>query len=173
MPTPVSTQRRTIGEMSADARILYDFITKHFVKGDSQFISYADLVAAIGGRDVQAEARGLLNTARRNVERDFNLLIETVSGEGIKKSDSVAGAVDQAIKHVGRTSRRTARRVVNAMVNREIDNAERVQVGVGLSLLGAMDQFSKPKSRKLLETRVKENEAKELPTAETLRLFAG
>lgn len=166
-------ERRTIGEMGTDARILYNFIATRFTKDGADTIGYAELSAAIGGRNVQGRARGILNTARKNVERDHNLLIETVSKEGIRKSDALEGTLTATIHRIGRMSRRSSGRVVNACVNREIPNDTRVAVGVQLSLLGAIQQFTKPKAAKLIEGKVRENEAKELPTADTIRLFGG
>jgi hypothetical protein len=58
-------KRRTIGEMSTDARVLYNVIVKGFTKDGRDFLGYPELSAVIGGRDVQKEARGLLQTARR------------------------------------------------------------------------------------------------------------
>jgi len=164
--------RRTIGEMSTDARILYDVLVSRMVKGSEDFVPYADLTKAIGGRNVQNRARGLLCTARKNVERDYNLLLESVRSEGVKKVQVLSGVVEGTVRHIGRMSRRTVSRVVNAAADRDMSNDERVEVGVQLSLLGAIQQFTRPKARKLLEGKVKANESKELPTADTIRLFA-
>ena len=173
MAENVTVKHRTIGDANVDTRILYDFIVLKLVKEKEAFLSYAQLNASIGGRDVQGDAYGMLRTARKRVDKDFHLLIETVNREGIKKSESVYGALERTIKHIGRSSRRTSKRVVNAMVDREMDDEQRIKAGIGLSVLGALEQFSKPKAQKLLEVKVRENQAKELPTAETLRLFAG
>jgi len=164
--------RRTIGEMSTDARILYDVLVSRMVKGGEDFVPYTDLTKVIGGRNVQNGARGLLYTARKNVERDYNLLLESVRSEGVKKVQVLSGVVEGTVRHIGRMSRRTVSRVVNAAADRDMSNDERVEVGVQLSLLGAIQQFTKPKARKLLEGKVKANESKELPTADTIRLFA-
>ena len=164
--------RRTIGEMSTDARILYDVLVSRMVKGGEDFVSYADLTKAIGGRNVQNGARGLLCTARKNIERDYNLLLESVRSEGVKKVEVLSGVVEGTVRHIGRMSRRTVSRVVNAAADRDMSNDERVEVGVQLSLLGAIQQFTRPKARKLLEGKVKANESKELSTADTIRLFA-
>lgn len=164
-------RRRTIGEMSADARILYDFIIKRLLKDKVDSIGYAELSAAIGGRDVRGDAHGILATARRNVEKDHEMLIETVRGEGIRQSRAVSGVLEQTVKHIGRVSRRASSRVVNAASHQEMTEQERVQVGVQLSVLGVIMQCSRAKAQKVLEAKVRANQAKELPTAETLRLF--
>jgi len=170
--TETHTTRRTIGEMSADTRILYNVLVKEIVKDNKSFVAYDMLNAAIGGRDVQGKARGLLTTARKNAEKDHNILLEAVPGEGIKLTEAPVGLLSHNLDHIRRVSRRTTARVVNATAGRDMSDEERTELGVHLSLLGAIQQFCKPKAAKVLEGRVKASEAKELPTVETLRLFA-
>lgn len=166
-----AVKRRPIAEMSSDRRILYNVIESHMVKGGEDFISYADLSKAIGGRDVQGEARGLLIGARKDVERDHGLLIEVVASEGLKRTKEVNGVLERQIRHVGRTTRRQIRRAVNAMSTNGITNDEKILVNTNLSRLGVIEQFTHPKAAKAIEAKVRANEAKELPFAETLRMF--
>ncbi len=164
-------KRKTIGEMSADTRILINYVTKRMVKDGEMFISYAELNAAIGGRNVQAEAHGILATARQNVERDCCIVIETVRTEGITLSTKYTGVLAFAAKQARRLVTKASRRVVNAIDEAELSNEERISIGAYLSGLAAIRLCGATKNIRKLEGRLKETTALELPTAETLRLF--
>lgn len=167
----MDTKRKTIGEMSNDTRILCNVLESRLVKNGEDLVSYADLSAAIGGRDVRREAKGLLRTARNRVQQDNNVLIEVVAGVGVKLSNAYAGTLMDATKRIVRKARRETRRVVNAMVGKELSNEEKIAVSTNLSVLGAVAMFGKTSSVKQIEAKVIENAAKELPTSDTLRLF--
>ena len=165
------TKRKTIGEMSGDTRILINYITAKLVKDGEESISYADLCSAIGGRDVQNDARGILATARKHVEDENNILIETVSTVGIKKSKQYVGVLAFATKQVRRLSGKAVRRVANAVADKDLSNDERIGVGAYMSGLAAIRLCGEAKNIRKIEGRLKETSTKELPTAETLRLF--
>jgi hypothetical protein len=115
--------------------------------------------------------RAILNTARKNLERDKNLLIECVHGQGVKVTEERVGILCGARKRIGKVCRKAMKRVVNSMTNKELPNEERVTVNTQLSLLGAIGMFTAPKAERVIEGQVKANEAKELSTLETLKLF--
>ena len=163
----------TPGEMSTDTRILYNTIESRMVKGGDDFISYGDLNAAIGGRDVQHGARGILRTARKNIEKQHHLLLESVVGEGLKDSAAISGLLSRTKRHISRVSLRSTKRALNAMVDREMTPEEQTEVGIQISLLGAIRCFTGKKAEHVIEGKVRENQAKELPTAQTLSLFSG
>ncbi len=167
----MEAKRKTIGEMSADTRILINYITKRIVKDGEKFISYADLNVAIGGRNVQAEARGILGTARKNIEQDCHIVIETVNTEGIALSKKYAGILAFAAKQAGRLAKKASCRVVNAIDDSELSNEDRVGIGAYLSGLAAIRLCGATKNIRKLESRLKQTTTLELPTAETLRLF--
>jgi hypothetical protein len=164
---------RTIGDMSSDTRILYALITKRFVEDKATELTYDELSTAIGGMDVRARAKGNLTSARRAVERDHHIIIEVNPAVGLTLSDALSGVLTTAIDRIGRASRRASSRVINACVDRTLSNEDKVNLGAKLSLLGAIRQFTRPKAEKLIEGKVRENQAKELPTADTIRLFIG
>ena len=170
--TESKAKRRTFGEMSTDARILYNVLEQALVKGGAEQIAYKDLSKAIG-RDVRTVGRGVLWTARRNIERDHSIVLECVTSEGVRRTTALSGVLSGTTRRIGRLARRNTARVINAAGKADLSNDERVQVATEASLLGAIAQFAKPKSRRLIETKVRENKDAELPTAETLRLFGG
>ena len=167
------TKRKTIGEMSGDTRILINYITKRMIKDGEESISYADLCSAIGGRDVQNDARGILATARKHVEDENNILIETVSTVGIKKSKQYVGVLAFATKQVRRLSGKAVRRVAHAVADKyaDLSNEEKIGIGAYMSGLAAIRLCGEAKNIRKIEGRLKETSTKELPTAETLRLF--
>ncbi len=167
----MEAKRKTIGEMSADTRILINYITKRMIKDGETFIPYNDLNAAIGERNVQEGARGILMTARRNVEQECNIIIETVNTEGIALSTKYVGVLAFATKQARRLAARASRRVANAISDTELTNEERISIGAYLSGLAAIRLCGATKNIRKIEGRLKETTLAELPTAETLRLF--
>ncbi len=164
------TKRRSINEISTDARILINVLEKRMIKEGDEFVSYEDLSKAIG-RDVRNGARGILQTARRHIQGDHGVIIRSVRGEGIKKTSDYAGVMDSTSKGISRKAKRTMKEVVNAVAGKELSNEQQIGVNARLSQLGAIMLFSKPKATKKLESAVTQNANNELPTAETLKLF--
>ena len=167
----METAKRSFGEMAGDTHILINFITMKMTKEGVDFISYADLNASIGGRNVQDGARGILATARKNVEKENQIVIETVPKQGIKKSGEYIGVLSRATKSIGRLSGRAVRRVANALTDKELTNTERIEIGARMSALSAIKICTKDKNTKRIEGKLRDITARELPTAETLRLF--
>lgn len=164
--------RRTIGEMSNDARILYNYIRTRFFKDGVDEISYAELSAAIGGKNVQTTARGLLETARKNIQREHHIYVETIRCVGIKRSLEVVGLLDSKIKHIRRTTRRTNRIAVDVVTHNEFNKEQMINIFARLSGLGAMERMSSNESVRKLEGAVNAVQPAELPTTDTLRLFS-
>jgi len=166
------TKRRAICEMHTDTRILYNVLETKFIKDGAAEVTYDELSAAIG-RSVQVEARGLLATARKHLEREHALIIEPITGVGLKLTRDYAGVLDKKTAHIRRQSRSESRRVLNAISGKELDQSQQVQVAARLSALGAIQLFTKPAIPKRLTDYVAAHGSRELPTAETLKLFSG
>lgn len=164
--------RRTIGEMSNDARILANFLSRELIDEAKEFVAYGDLSAAIGGSDVRGRYNYLLRTARRAVEREHHILTECVRGEGIKRTTAVAAMLAATKSHVGRTARRSIKRAAGVMAAAEIPNNERVAACVEISCLGAIELFTRRRARLQIEGKIAAEKPQELATTETLRLFA-
>lgn len=156
-------------EMHQDTRLLIAYLTQRFVKEGQGFVSYAELTAALGGRDVQKEARGLLMTARRTVNREHGVLLEAVSNEGLSRQRDVAAYLDKGKRRIGRAARRQSAAAICALDSNGIDNEARTKACLELSLLGAIAMLTQPKARKQIEGKIEASAPKELPTAETLR----
>lgn len=166
----MEAKRRSINEMHTDTRILINYMETKMIKERQVFVSYADLSAAIG-RDIRNGSRGLLNTARKHIETEHKVLLEAVRNEGVKCTTDYVGKADQQIKHVGKTTRRELKRIVNATTDEDLSNGERIKLNARLSQLGAFAVMAKPSATHRLESSVEQNMTKELPTAETFKLF--
>jgi hypothetical protein len=163
---------RAICEMHTDTRILRNLLEVALVKEGRTEVSYEELSAGIS-RNVQKEARGLLATARKHIEREHGLLLEPIFGVGLKVTNDYAGVVAKQTSHFRRISNRTIKRVLNATTGKDLDPEQRRRMLAGVSVLGAIRLCAQPKStKKLNEYLSATDKQKELPTAETLRLFS-
>ena len=164
-------KKKSLIELSNDARILINLIERRLIKERAERLTYADMSAAIGGRNVQREARHLLATARRAVQRDHCVLIDTVTNEGICISTDYSGLINKNQRHVRRMTRRTSRVVLNAIKDKELDESQQLELMAGLSQCEALLLFCGPKAPEKLLAKIKANQNSQLPTADTIRLF--
>ena len=157
-------------ENETDTRILANTIKMALVDGDG-FVSYADLSASIN-RDVQDGAYSILKKARKIIEREHGILIETMTNEGIKRTHDMCGTVEHTVTHISKATKRTMNRVVNAAKDAPLKNGEMAALNARLSQLGVISIFAKKKATNKIEGKIADMGIKtELPTAETLRLF--
>jgi len=166
----MDTKRKGAIEMSTDTRILINILEKVLIKEANRSISYAELSSAIG-RDVQGNARGLLKTARKHVEKENHIIIDTVRNEGLEVSERYSGVLEKETTGIRRRSSRTRRRVLNAIIDKELAKEESKQIMARLSVMGVVELCTKPKLPKKLCDYMDTDGPKELPTAETLKLF--
>jgi hypothetical protein len=155
---------------ATDVRILANFIKVRLIDEKADICTYAEMSAAIGGRNVQNGAYLTMMKARRAVEKDCRVLIDTVTNEGIVLHSDYAGAADKTMKHINRTAKKESRRIVNALPE-NLPNDQAIGIFSRISALGALAVCSTRSAIKKLEGKMEETGAKELPTAETLRLF--
>jgi hypothetical protein len=155
--------------MSTDARILSNMIEKIMIREDNDFASYQTLSASIS-RNVQTDARGILNTARKSIEEEYGVFLETVRNEGIKKTIDMNGSADNTITHVRKFTHKRNKRLSRVLRNHpDTLNSE---VAAKMGILGAMELLSRPKAPKKLIEYIQEKKIKEISTAETLKLFS-
>jgi hypothetical protein len=166
----MTTKRKAINELHTDTRILFNVLETRLVDQKAERIGYDELSKAIG-RDVQKQARGLLKTARKHIEEQYHILLEPIVGEGLKISKDYAGLLGKSTAHIRRQARGTAKRVLNGINGSEIDPEQKLEITARLSILGAIELFTKPKLPKKLMASIEREPAKQLPTAETLKLF--
>ncbi len=163
--------KKSLIELSNDARILINLIESRLIKGGAERVTYAEMSAAIGGRNVQAEARHLLGTARRAIQKEHKVLIDTITNEGICVSSDYAGLVKKNRRHIRRITRRTNQVVLNAIQDKTLDDSQQLELMADLSLNEAMLLLCGRKAPAKLLSKIKENQNNQLPTAETIRLY--
>jgi hypothetical protein len=102
--------RRPIGVISVDALTLANLMSEVPV---GAMITYGQLTSAIG-RNVTEEARGVLDTARRKLQRDEKKVFGVIKGLGLKRLDDVETVQTghAAISHIKRTAERSLERVM-------------------------------------------------------------
>lgn len=159
-------RRRVPSELSTDTRILYNVLEKGLIKDSREIVPYSELSEAIQ-RDVQDGARGILQTARRHIQKEHRVLLEPVINVGIKKTDDCEGVIDRCLGHVNRTVRRKSKEVNNAINDMEIDSS----LAAKLSIAGLTELLTKRKAQKKLKAVLEERKIKEISTNEALKLF--
>lgn len=164
-------QRKLSFEKCMDRKIMENHLKVKFVDEGVDFLSYADLSKVIA-RNVQGEARSILIGARKTLLAEHAIMTETVINEGIAKSRAYSGRLAKATKAINRASKRAISDVLVASAQDEdIENGERISMNAALSALGAIALCSNSKALKKLEGSIAMN-PRQLPTAETLELFA-
>lgn len=156
-------------EMHADTRILLAYLRERFVKEKEEFVAYVDLTAAIGGRDVQKEARGLLGTARRHLWKEDGVVLRALSNEGLERESKMSEFRDRKTAQHGRLARRSSAQMASWLERTDVSNEDRKDGMVGLAVWSAISHFATPKARRAIEGKIDSAAPKELPTAETLR----
>jgi hypothetical protein len=156
-------------EKSNERRILENYILMKLIKEEVPLLTYDDLSRSIN-RDVRKDARSLLVSSVRTVEKENKIIIETVRGEGIKVSKAVTGYLEDKNRRIGRMAHRAVSTVTNAIAGGNVEDDEKVSVFSRLSILGAIHLFCRKSSIKKIEGKV-EIKNGQLPAKETLELF--
>ena len=167
-----ATKKQPNFEPSTDRLILGNFLTVKFDKGKMDFLSYAELSQAIGGRDVQHEARGLLNGARADFTRDHHRLTVVVRNEGIRVSSDPAGVLQARVHHIRRVARKSAKQAGHVLSNETLDAAQKRGILTHTAQLGAIMQFAGTTAQKQIEGRIDQSAPQRLallPTIDAVR----
>ena len=136
-------------------------VLEHVAIGE--VVSYATISEAIG-RDI-TKFRNALESARRAVQRDKQMIFDVVRGIGMARlNDSdIVDLSDKARAHVRRHARRTAKKLV--CVNYEaLSREKQTKHNAALSMFGVISELSSPGSVKRLEQRI-EQTGSSLPAA--------
>ena len=111
-------------------------------------MSYEEINAIIPGRDVQNGGRGILCTARNYAQREASIVVEVVHGKGIKRlaDNEISDLAGAAIPKLRKICSRTARKIACADYDK-LNPEEKTKYNAGLSILGAIQQFTTEKVR--------------------------
>lgn len=133
-------------------------------------LTYKSLSALIG-KDVQTEARSVLNSARKITQRELGYVFGTIYGEGLKRlSDiEIVQTGSETMVKIRRNSRRGAERIAHAAPEK-LPIESRVQQNTFLSVLAMIHAASTEKRLKKLEEKVAQAESR-LPLERTLDAF--
>ena len=167
----MEAKRKNQFELAGDMKILINIIEKVLIKDAGETISYSEMSASIG-RDVQGESRGLLRTARKHVQENNRVMTVTIRNVGICLSVNYNGALAQAATRIRKCKRKYCKLVQNAIVDKDLPPDESIELNARFSALECTELFNRPNMPKKLLDYIKDKGPKELPTAETLKLFA-
>ena len=119
-----------------------------------EMLTYGELSVMVG-YNVQTK-RSHLDSARRIILAEENVLIETIHGVGLRRSGNTGalGAGTRSRERICRESRRGLRRLGCADIA-VMDNAQRLQFNGTAGVLGVLQECAKPKTARQLEGRVK------------------
>ena len=159
--------KNTIKQRSADAEALLRRIIKVQV---DEVITYSDLSGVIH-RDVQNDARHVLQSARRAAMKEHGMVFDCVMNVGLKRLNDVAivEGSDDFVRKIRRTAGRGAKQTLCANYDK-LNKDEKIKFNTNLSLLGAVRQFTQPAKRNLIEQQVINANA-QVPFAETMKLM--
>ena len=169
MKTKMAGEKRfVIGEMSVDARLLYERIVKAAV-GDT--VTYEELSAVID-RNVQGAARSALNSARARAKRDDSMVFGTIMNSGIKRLDDIeiVGTSEAVMRHMRRTARKQVGTLASIRDFNALPNDVKVRHNASVSIMGALMQATSAKAVKTVEARVTMTQ-QPLALAKTLDAF--
>ena len=160
--------KHLIGKLSIEAKLLIDLLRE---TEQGQFVSYAALSEVIG-RNVQKEGNGALQTARRRLLKDHQVLIGTVRDEGVKNMTDTErvehGQYD--LDHVRRHTRRSYERITSVKDFDGLPNDAKIQHNARAAMFGTMAYLAHGNRVKKLEAKVAEA-GTALPVQKTLEAF--
>jgi hypothetical protein len=154
-------------EIHADTRLIYQRLIE---TKPGETVTYADLSATIS-RPVTGNCYNL-QSAIRMARRDDAIYFDNVSKVGYRRmtaTDIVSSGPDD-IGRVRRIAKRSVEKQLSAPAEDLTPESRRVQLGT-LGVFGALTQFTTKKAIALVEDAAGKA-GKEIPVAETLRLFA-
>lgn len=157
---------QTIAEQAVDTRLLVSLLQKAEM---GQVFTYEQLSDQLG-RNIMGDCPNL-SSARRIVQRDFDIVFDVMRGEGIKRlSDGEIIALgDRLPGKVRRLSKRMVTKLSKAR-DEKLSNEQIVQRNATVSMAGAFIHMATKSGMDKLEKAVRVNAA-ELAVGKTLELF--
>jgi|GEM_PF-2060136 len=159
---------KTIMELNTDTEQLIKQLRQIEV---GQIISYKELSEIIG-RDVQRSASGSLYSARRILQRDEEIVFNTIRNIGLERLNDVGvvGTISSSTKRIHRESERGLKRGACVQHYDRLPNDKKVEYNANMSNLGMLRLVTKPSKMRALETSVKKEQGK-LSVGRTLAVF--
>lgn len=160
--------KRPVFKINIDTQAIYDRLEKMEVNGE---VSYAELSKLIN-RDVQADARSNLISARRMLIRDKRMVFDVIVGIGlIRMADpEIAGSGGRSIERIRRETRRGAQRLGCVKEFDKLPNELKIKHNAMVSIFGAMSLMTRQPNIKKVESNMQETQEK-IGARKTLELF--
>lgn len=134
-------------------------------------VTYGELSALIGD-NVQTKGIGVLVSARRIAERDFQIVTDTINNIGLKRlTDQEAIKSGHRFRRKVRSAARRGVRRVNAAHFGQLPDEYKLLRNMHLSVFGAIDMFTRRHSVEKLGSAVNITATGQLSIGETLALF--
>ena len=164
------TTRKTIPEISVDARMLHQHLATIKI---GEIVTW-EAMSNIIGRPVSPGNSGYsaLMTARNRAQNDEGFVFDAVARVGLKRLadvDIVNGG-QAAIDKMRRAARRGVKRLLSVNNFADLPNDAKIKHNTYASLLGAVVHMSQDARVKKLEAHVGNTQAA-LPLAKTLEIF--
>ena len=154
--------------LSVDTKRIYDRLSKAEV---GEVVPYEELTELIG-RNVCAEARYCVDSARRMLRNQDGIIVKPVHGVGVKRlTDLEKALLGPAALHSIRGKARRAMREITCVDDfSALPPDAQVKHNASLSVLGAIQHFSGSRKLAAIEGKVAEAKAA-LPVQKTLEFF--
>jgi hypothetical protein len=149
-----TTKRRFSTEPSTDRKILANVLKLKLLDEGQESVTYGELTAAIGGRDVRNGANGLLRGARLDLLREHQRCTVVVRGEGIRLSADPAGCLahDRKLRH--RAAGRASRKAECVLADEGLPNEQRRDVLAEKAIAEVERQFGSQKALAAVSKRI-------------------
>lgn len=153
--------------LSAESRLLYQALAK---AKPGETVTYDALRQEVSASSLDA-IRGALATARRRALSDDNLVFVCIKGVGLKcaNADDVLGQATQDTRKVSKAARRGVKKLLTVDVA-DLDRSKQMHHATRLTMLSAAAKVTSEKTAPKIVAAI--GERKELPIAETMKLFA-
>lgn len=154
-------------EASTDTDTCADYLRKHHADG---LITYTAISQATG-RDIGGKDRHILQSARRQLERE-NIVFVVETGVGIRRASDQQVATLSTDVPIAKTKRisRTARKRQRAVNVQNLTDDQRAAFYVGRAVLGAIAQATRKAFRNKLQGAVNSSDGP-LQLKQTLEMF--
>jgi hypothetical protein len=156
----------SIAERSVNTRLISQRFEK--LKFD-EVVTYAELEQlCLTSRD---KLRGNINSAKRFVRTEFQIVLDVVRGTGYKRLPPVfiVESAERDVKHIARTAR-TGIKKLGCVDLSALDNGSLIDFNIRASQLGVLSNVAGPRGAKRLENVVTQKSAV-LNLSETISAF--
>jgi hypothetical protein len=155
---------------SADALRLFQYLDNDEAMPEGKIAPYSEL-NVIANRDVQRGGRGILYTALRMCLHESGKLFAVIPKVGYVRlrNEEKLELPKQRIGRI-RTQAHRGRREIASINYKELPHPRQIEHNVMLSVLGALEHFSRPRAAKQLMDKATET-GKAVPVAQLVELF--